>query len=282
MTEPRRDPRKADRTAVAATVDFLRARFLSIVAVGCVAAGLLVLVGYDVSIPRRAKLALLAAGLVVPYGFVGGDYVTSLLPDPDWIWLVDLDARVIDGALYRFPSDDWREITVVGPSGEPSRSYEVTDLTPFLKIGKNVDLEAMTVEGTWRGTLSDDELLRALSKVEECRGSLEEKAQRGFAIETQSFSILRNAARSCVMTVIRTFEDGTLPDSGESLADEVDTALEQFDLEDRLSDLDDDGDLDDLLDDERADATATGEPTERSEGERADAAADASEVSADD
>lgn len=284
MTEPRADPRRADRTAVAATVDFLRARFLSIVAVACVGSGLLILIGVDVSVPRRAKLAAVAFGLIVPYGFVAADYVTSLMPDPDWVWLVDLDARVVDGALFRFPSDDFRELTVVGPSGEPSRSYEMTDLSPFLKVGKNVDLEAMTVEGTWRGTLSDDDLLRALSKIEECRGSLEEKAQRGFTIETQAFSIIRNAARSCVLSVVRTFEEGTLPDQGESLADEVDRALEQYDLQDELSDLDESDELGDLLE-ERADATAAGEQSERSERPRADAAAGASdpeEVTGDD
>ncbi|QZP39840.1 hypothetical protein [Halobaculum magnesiiphilum] len=285
MTEPRPDPRRADRTAVAATVDFLRARFLSIVAVVCVGSGLIVLLGFDLSVPRRAKIAVVAGGLILPYGFIAADYVTSLMPDNEFVWLVDLDARVLDGALYRFPSDDYRELTVVGPNGNSSRSYEVTDLTPFLKIGKDVDLEEMTVVGTWRGTLSDDDLLRALSKVEECRGSLEEKAQRGFTIETQAFTIIRSAARSCVMSVVRTFEKGTLPDHGESLAEEVDAALEQYDLQDELADLDDAEIGADL--EERADATAAGEQTERSEGHRADAAAGASdpapeEVNADD
>ncbi|AHF22115.1 gp6 [Haloarcula hispanica pleomorphic virus 2] len=278
MNEPRGDPRAADRTAVAATVDFLRARFLSIVAVVLIGSGLIVLLGYDVSVPRRAKIALVAGGLLVPYGFIAGDYVTSLMPDPDFVWLVDLDARVLDGALFRFPSDDFRELSVTGPNGNPSRSYELTDLTPFLKVGKNMQLEEMTVEGTWRGTLSDDDLLRALSKVEECRGSLEEKAQRGFTIETQAFTIIRSAARSCVMSVVRTFEEGTLPDHGESLAEEVDAALEQYDLQDELGELQDD--------EFAADLDESGEhQEERGSGDRPDPAADPSgpeEVTGDD
>jgi hypothetical protein len=38
------------------------------------------------------------------------------------------------------------------------------------------------------------------------------------------------------MHIVKTFEAGTLPDQGDALGEEVDKALDQFDLEDKLSD----------------------------------------------
>ncbi|MFC6976525.1 hypothetical protein ACFQL1_20490 [Halomicroarcula sp. GCM10025709] len=73
--------------------------------------------------------------------------------------------------------------------------------------------------------------MRALQAVEECRGQLEEDAKRGFAIESQAFTIVRNATRKAVFRIVETFEKGTLPDEGESITEEIDGAVERFGLE---------------------------------------------------
>lgn len=183
--------------------------------------------------PRNLKLIGLTALITIPIvGRPTGKKVRSLLWDPNYIWLIDLDARYQKGGIYRTTSQRFREWTVTDGA--------LDWLTPNLAVGKNVDLAGQTVEGTWRGTLSDRELLRALQLVEECRGQLEDDAKRGFAIEAQAFTIIRNATRKAVMSIVSTFERGTLPDEGEGVTDEINAAIEQFGLERKIRRSEDD------------------------------------------
>lgn len=181
-----------------------------------------------VQVPRTAKIIIGAVLLLFPFADWVAKQVRDWLWTPNWVYVVDLDARVQDGGVFRWPSQRFRDIDVT--------EGQLDWLTPQLAVGKNVDLDAGTVEGTWRGTLSDRELLRALHKVRECRDQLEDDAKRGFAIESQAWAIIRNATRSAVRHVIRTAEKGTLPDEGESIGDEIDTAIEQFDIERKIRD----------------------------------------------
>jgi hypothetical protein len=202
-------------------------------------AGLILLVvaaamylGISPSVPRWVKLALIVAILVSPSGLWAARYIIGLLPDPHMIWLVDVDAREPDASLFRFPARDFAELEVI--------EGELHQAGPSLYFGKAVNIEEMTVVGTWKGTLSDRELLTAISKIDECRGTLEDDAKRGFQIETQAFSIIRSATRSAVRSVVATFEKGTLPDEGQGLGEEIDKALEQFDLDKEIRHTDDD------------------------------------------
>lgn len=181
----------------------------------------------DYELPRWLRVIGLTALIVIPVvGRPTGKKVRALLWDPSYVWLVDVDARVLKGGIYRMPSQRFREWEVVSGS--------LDWVSPHLAFGKNVDLATQTVEGTWRGTLSDRELMRTLSAVDECRAQLEEDAKRGFAIESQAFTIIRNATRKAVLRVVSTFERGTLPDEGEGLTEEIDSAIEQFGLERKL------------------------------------------------
>lgn len=209
-------------------MEFVRARFLSIVGVAAAAAGVALYLGVDIEIPRQVQVFLLAAVGLSPGAYMVGQYIVSLLWNPNYVYVLDIDAREIDGALYRFPYGTFKELEVV--------DGVLDQVTNSLYIGKNVDLENLTVEGTWRGTMSDRELLRSLQKIEECRGTLEEDAKRGFIIESQAWTIIRGATRSAVLSVVSTFERGTLPDEGEGINEEIDAALERFDLERQLRD----------------------------------------------
>lgn len=270
--------REGPRTLPEAVFEFVRSRFLSIIAVLLLGTLLAALIGLDLGLPRWAQLSLLTGLLLSPLAWMVSDWVLRLLPDPPGVVLVDVDARVMDGAVFWLPIDDFHELEVlVG---------ELNQVGPELYFGKQVDLDSLTAEGTWRGTLSDRELLRGLQKVEECRGQLEDDARKGFVLETQAFTILRSAVRSTVSTVIETFESGTLPDEGEGLSNSVDQALDQFDLEERLddelSDLDD-LDADDQLldpDDDRADDDLPADVDQDSRADPADPATP--EVTADD
>ena len=210
--------------------EFVRSRFLSIVAVLLIGFGIAALIGYDPEVPRWSKLLAFTAVACVPIGYVLGNWLTSLLYNPRYQYLVDLDATETDGALYQLPYDDFAELDV--------QNGELDRLTDRLHAGKNVDLETATVDGCWRGTLTDRELLTALSKIEECRGTLEEDAKRGFRIETQAWTIIRNATRKATLSVVETFERGTLPDDGQGIGTEIESALSDFDLDRQIRDTD--------------------------------------------
>jgi len=185
-------------------------------------------------IPRTVKIGGIA--FIVSTFTLGrwtAGRAADLFDGPGWVWLVDVDLLDLDGAgIYRWPRPRWSEVEVV--DGQLYWS------SPSLAFGKNVDLEANTVSGVWPGTLDDRELMTALSKVHELRNVLEEDAQRGFAIETQVFSIVRSATRQAVLSVVQTFEKSTLPDQGESINRAIDDAIEQFDLDRHVQGRDDD------------------------------------------
>ncbi|MHB9287407.1 hypothetical protein ACKVMT_10270 [Halobacteriales archaeon Cl-PHB] len=252
------DPRRRPST-FELLLDFVKHRWWSIIGTVMLGIAAALYLGLDVSLPRRVKLFIIAVIAIGPYAYVAASYVVGLLWDPNLIYLVDLAAEQTDGALYALPFEEFRDLDVV--------EGDLDQVAPTLYFGKDVDLEAGQVRGTWRGTLEDRELLRSLSKVDECRGQLERDAKRGFAIETRAFSIIRNATRSCVRSIVRTFESKTLPDQGDSLGDEIDDALEQFDLQKELAESIDD------LDVAPEDVDPPGDPT-NGDGDHADHAAD--------
>jgi hypothetical protein len=195
-----------------------------------------------VSIPRNLHLigvsGLLSMALI---GVPVARKVKSMLWDPSIIWLIDLDARVFDGAIWRMPSQRFREWDV--------EDGELDWLTPNLAVGKDVNPEEQTVEGVWRGTLSDRELLIAVENVKRLRGNLEKRAQKGDVLESTGWIVVRNTVSRYVRQVTETFERGSLPDDGEALTDEINDALEQFGMDRSLDDLVDDDPAEDVAGD---------------------------------
>ena len=258
--------------------EWARARYPQLVVAGAVLSTVAIAVGVDVEIPRFARIAILAGLFVLPLGWLTGKKVVDMLYDPSFVWLVDLDARVLDGGIYRLPPDEFRELDVLDDDEFINPSYELTQLSPSLYVGKQVDLDDMTVVGTWRGTLDDRELTRALRAVHECRGQLQQDAQRGFILESSAFVVVRRATRNTVERVVELFEDGSLPDSGDGIERAIDKELEEFGLDQQdggIDDLVDDADLDDL---DHKSGFDFGEPEEP----RRNGHAEPAEVSADD
>ena len=231
-------------------LNWLRARAPQLVALVTGVTVLAIVTGYGVTVPRFWYIAGLTALFTLPLGWMTGSKVVGWLYNPTFVWLIDLDARVLEGGIYRLPPDDFREMTVLDDDEFINSTYDLTQLSPNLYVGKQVDLEDRTVVGTWRGTLDDRELTRALRAVHECRGQLQDDAQRGFILETSAFVVVRRATRNTVKRVVELFEDGALPDSGAGIDRAIDKELEEFGLDDAadsdLSDLVDDADLDDL------------------------------------
>ena len=242
------DP-KPDKPRFWQLVQSTKRRLPDIVVTVTIGAAVLYVLIADQAIPRWMQVAGLAAIATIPLGYFTGQKVVSWLYNPSWVYVFDLDARVLDGGIYRLPPDEWREFDVLDDDEFVNSTYDVTQLAPNLYVGKQVDLEDQTVVGTWRGTLDDRELTRALRAVHECRGQLQDDAQRGFILETSAFVVVRRATRNTVERVVELFEDGSLPDSGDGLGQAIDQELEAFGLDDQgddLTDLVDDEEIDDL------------------------------------
>ncbi|WP_252699470.1 hypothetical protein [Natronosalvus vescus] len=212
-----------------------------ILALGLFAAAGLMWLDLLPDVSREAKIAGLAfAAFLLPGSYVG-DWVQNQRGDPQFVLLVDVAAQEEDGGIASIPLADWRDLEVV--------DGKLDQWAPMLYAGKNLDLEEMTVEGCWRGTLTDRELLAALSAVEECRGMLEEDSRKLFAIESNLWSIVYRATKDATRSVVNTFEKGTLPDEGEGVDNAVNDALDQFGLLDTVDNLEEADDLDADLDD---------------------------------
>jgi hypothetical protein len=185
-----------------------------------------------IEIPRWLRIVGLFGLLSAPtFGRWLGGRVNELAGDEQLVWIVDVDLLDRDGAgVYNCPTPRWSE-------------WDVTDgdlwwATPNLAFAKNVDLEEQTLEGTWPGTLPEPVLMRALIYLRYNRERLLDSAKKGEVYDLNGWSMLREATIAATKRVVRTFEEGTLPDDGKSFREEVDRALEQFDLD--QGDLDDD------------------------------------------
>jgi hypothetical protein len=154
-------------------------------------------------------------------------------------------------------------------------SGEVDWVHPNLGFARYVDLEDETLEGNWRGSLSDRELLVSLARVRECKGRLLEDAQKGFALRSQATTVVRTAVRDISHHIIATIETGTLPERGDRLEDAVDAAVRQFDFGDDIGDdLDDQEAGADLPDDDLLLKLEQSDPAANSSGSQTEAPAD--------
>jgi len=179
----------------------------------------------EISIGTTGKVVLVSLFLAVPTG--------AILARPVVRWLYHKDSRYLvvlglhdEAGVWELSPAAWSKLDVV--EGELNHWQEAR--VP-LYGATEFDPDTLEARGTWRGSLPDRDLARSLIKVDEIRQVLEDDAKRGFAIETMSFTIVRNATRDAVKSVVKTFERGTLPDEGEAIGDRIDQAIERFDLE---------------------------------------------------
>lgn len=176
------------------------------------------------AIPRYAEVIFWTAVLGSPAAYILAARAVDMLHDPYGILFVDLDARETGIGIWNIPKKRWEEIEVV--DGDLYR----LDASRTVYSGKNFDPENLTVEGTWRGSMSDVEMLRTQEKIAECRGQLEDMAKEGFTVEVQKSSIVRGAVRDISRSVIGSLEEGTVY-NGEKIAEAVDRATARYDFD---------------------------------------------------
>jgi len=189
-----------------------------------VAGGALVYFGYEVEVPRWLRLFLIAASATAFLGYPAAARLVAWLYRPNYTFLVDLDARTDDFAVWRLPPKAWRELEV--SEGE---LYQIKSLYPAWEC-KNYDAEENTADGTWRGSASDLELIEDRDRIDEIRTILEDLAQEGLSIRIKQSGIIRSSIRGIVMSFVEGFEKETLYD-GDEITKSVEKALNRWDLD---------------------------------------------------
>ncbi|ACO54902.1 ORF7 [Halorubrum pleomorphic virus 1] len=232
-------PENPDR--IGALILFARRWSLEIIGLLLIGIAGMLFLELQPTIPRFWQVSFLAAVFASPIAYYTGSTVVRWLYDPKWLYLIDLSAAEEKGSLYRLPESQFRDLEVL--DGQLDR------LAPGLYVGKRVDLENNRVAGTWRGTLSDRDLLLSLRKVRECRGQLEEDARQGFILRSSAYTVVRRAVRDTTMQVVKTFERGSLPDSGEAMNNAIHSELEEFGITDNLEET-----IEDLAEEKLADS----------------------------
>jgi hypothetical protein len=199
--------------------------------------------GWEIEIPRWAKLFVVT---LVIGGFLGAapaDRLVSWLFRPSFTYLVDVDARTDDFAVWKLPPDAWRELEV-----DDGELHQVRATAPAWEC-ESYDPETNTATGTWRGSASDLELVEDRERIDEIKTELEDLAKEGLSIRIKQSGIVRSSVRTIVKSFVEGFERETLYD-GSAIEDAVTDALSHWE------ESDDDQEADDDLGDDGTEAEA--------------------------
>jgi hypothetical protein len=198
-----------------------RWRILGVLLIG---AAVLVLIGVDLEIPRgyRVFAVTLFIGLVL--GFAPASRLVDYLYSPSYTYLLELDARGDEIALWQLPPKVWRDLDVT--DGE---LHQLRAAAPAWEC-QTYDAEQNTATGTWRGSASDYELISSRERIDEIRTVLEDLAQEGLTMRVKQSGIVRTAVRGIVLSFVEGFERETLYD-GEEIGAAVDKALKRWSLD---------------------------------------------------
>jgi len=180
--------------------------------------------GWNPSVPRWLHVTGLAFGAAALLGYAPAARLVKWLYKPSYTYLVDVDARTNEFAVWQLPPDVWRDLEVL--DGE---LYEVRSTAPAWEC-RGYDPEANEATGTWRGSASDLEFIEDRERIDEIRGVLEDLAKEGLTYRVKQSGIVRSAVRGIVLSFIEGFESETLYE-GSAVKDSVDDALARWQFE---------------------------------------------------
>jgi len=182
--------------------------------------------GWFPGVPRRLKLAIYAFVPAFVAGYPAATRIVEWLYQPQVTYLVDWNAETDDLAIWELPASSWRDLQV--SEGE---LYSIKAAHPAWE-GKNYDSDENTVEGTWRGSATDRELIDSKESIDEIRNDLEDLAKEGLTVRVKQSSIVRGAVRDITQAFIADFEDATIYD-GDQLQEAVDKAIDHWEIDDK-------------------------------------------------
>lgn len=203
-----------------------------------------------VQLPGWLLPGTVAVFATAPYAHFISDRARRYLWNPGYVYGVSLTAEDDEkGGIWRWPADAMKHNETEKGSLDwvnPSLFFARDISTP----SDDADDRGSTLQGTWRGTLTDRQLMWSMQKVAECRGQLLDDAIRGFVIESSAWIVVYQATRAATDQMREMMEDGTLPDKGDGLDAAVTEAIAGTELdalldEKRDLDLPDEWDADD-------------------------------------
>ena len=192
---------------------------------------------FDPTIPRPVRLFAIAFAAAAVLGYVPAIRIVDYLYRPSHTHLVDFDAETDRLRIWKLTPAQWRDLEVRNDEIYPLQAAE-----PCWE-GKNYDPEENTIDGTWRGSATDLELIESREAINDVRHQLEDMAKQSLTIRVKQSTLVRNAVSDIVMSFLSSYESETIYD-GEELQQQIDEAIEHWELEDHRTqvELDETGD----------------------------------------
>ncbi len=168
------------------------------------------------------KVALVTVAAVGLLGWTPASRIVDWLYTPAVVHLLVLKAEGGGVRLYRLPAGTWRNVEVV--EGELYRDEEA----PGLYVARTFNPVELTATGTWRGSLSDIELLRNEEKIREVRENLEARAKAGEELRIRFSAAVRTEVQRRARHILEVLEERVIAGDG-SLEDFLSQQLDSYD-----------------------------------------------------
>lgn len=127
--------------------------------------------------------------------------------------------------LWEFTPRLWEKVEVVEGSLNTAKIKDGD-----LYICRSFDPVTLEARGTWRGSVSDLELIRNREKIREIRNELENLAKQGIRTRIQVTSIVRRAVNQIIAKIASSIEEETLH-KGEEIKKSINKEVKEIDLE---------------------------------------------------
>ncbi|PSQ19584.1 hypothetical protein BRD00_01600 [Halobacteriales archaeon QS_8_69_26] len=164
-------------------------------------------------------------------GWFAGARVVAWLWEPDWRYLLDIDAREDPIKLWRLTPEKFGRLTVI--EGDLKR----WDARYPVYTCRQYDPEMNICAATWMGSVEDVELLRERERIDEIRESLEAQAQEGMTTRMKASSAVREAVSRITNGMLAGMESSTFDPDGD-LEQAIAEAVENHDLDAEIREAD--------------------------------------------
>ncbi|WP_436934091.1 hypothetical protein [Halovenus marina] len=182
------------------------------------------------SVPESVQAAALATIGAGALGYVPAWAALNRLHNPPKRHIVVPGLKEdADPGMWELTPNDFAELTV--EDGElyewPGTKHPTYEVEAF-------DPEQLHAVATWRGSVTDSELIREQERIEQIRGKLEQRARERDVLEVRGKSLVRQAVMEERRTFLEEYDRVALLDA-ETYDRKLEEVLEETDLQADLS-----------------------------------------------
>lgn len=179
----------------------------------------------EANIPQQYKTFYVTSIIGALIMYAPAKRLVNWLYDPNVIYMVELKAEGDEIALWKFFPQQFQNLKVLENSLDQFTSAEGE-----IYVCREYDPDNNVAWGTWRGSLSGLELMKAKDKIKEIRGSLEKEAKKGMRVNIQRGSIVRKALNKILGEFAQEYESATIY-GGELIEEAMNEVIEEKNLE---------------------------------------------------